>query len=134
MKKFILILFLARFSLFDWGLQHHRQKTEYRVYKIDSVKSFYLIYAQKDSLRYKIVSKKAKADASYEKIRINGYYAFRLHSMSVINGKPITTAMSTYETSGMYVDDSTIVNFEKETQWDLYYAENIKGLCIIPNN
>jgi len=128
MKKFTLIICLLSLFSLQCKIFHQGQNTTaYRVYKIDSIKSYYLIYAQKDQLRYKIVSKKANVEC--RSIVVNRLYDFELHSMTQINGVSITPSASKYEVSGMSVDDSTTVNFEKDTQWDLYYANNIKGLC-----
>ena len=108
-------------------------KPMFEVYKIDSINSFHLIYVKNDLHRYKIVSKKSPEGTNCNKIKLNHLYAFKLQSMSMVNGKSITPSASKYEVSGMAVDDSTTIAFEMDTQWDLFYADNLKGLCFLGN-
>ena len=51
----------------------------YNVYKIDSINTYYLIYAKKNDSLYNIVSKK-EVVKSGNKIQLNSSYAFNLHS------------------------------------------------------
>jgi hypothetical protein len=102
----------------------------YRVYKIDSINSYYLIYAKKSDTLYKIVSKKEKCE-NCNMIYVNGVYLFKLHSSLYLNGKPIIPPASRLEISGLAYDKFTEIKFEGDSIRDLYYADNIKGLCFI---
>ncbi|MEE1944589.1 hypothetical protein VRU48_05685 [Pedobacter sp. KR3-3] len=126
MKKLILI-FIVSLAFLQCKVFHRTQNNAFKVYRIDSIQSYYLIYAQKGELRYKIVSK--KVDNECKSIKVNGLYAFDIHSMSQVNGVSTIPSASKYEVSGMAVDNTTTINVENETQWDLFYADNIAGLC-----
>ena len=102
----------------------------YKIVEIDSLRNYYLIYAQRSDSLFKIVSKKAQNNDSFcERIKTGLSYRFSLNSMSVINGRPITPSASTYEVSGIAVDDTTYVLFDTRSHWDLYYTNDLSGLC-----
>ena len=134
MKSLLVIgcIVIGGVSAFSGRMSHafkvDQDTTLYKVYKIDSVKNYYLIYARRGDSLFKIVSEKMKV-AQCSCISQGNGYRFQLHSMSHINGKPITPPASAMEVSGMYVDKTTIINFEGDSIRDLYYGDNIKGLC-----
>jgi hypothetical protein len=102
----------------------------YKIVKIDSLRNYYIIYAQRNNSLYKIVSKKAYInDSVCEKIKINLSYSLLLNSMSIINGKRVTPSVSTYEVSAIAVDDSTFIPLDTLSHWELYYTNNLSGLC-----
>lgn len=102
----------------------------YDVYKIDSIHSYYLIYARQRENNYKILSPKEKF-IYCNTIKVNNRYKFKIHSIFIVNGKPIISASGMNELSGWKFDDSTTIDFEKGTIWGLFLADNIKGLCFI---
>lgn len=104
----------------------------YSVYKVDSINNYYLIYAKYHSSLYKIVSKKTVIPQCVD-IRAGGCYNFVLHSVFMVDGEPIIPAGSIYEVSGWQVDESTIIAFEGDSIRDIFYGDNIKGLCISEN-
>ena len=100
----------------------------YMVYKIDSINSFYLIYAKKQDTLYKIVSKKARL-TNCELIQVNKGYPFILHSRLAsrkIGNAPILPGL----VNCFYYGDSTSICLEKSI-YDLHSAENVKGLCFL---
>ena len=102
----------------------------YKVYKIDSINNYYLIYAKKGHDLFKVVSKKERIKMC-NSIIVNNVYEFHLHSILSINGHPIIPANEIMELSGFMIDHSTVIRFEGDSIRDLYYADNIKGLCFI---
>lgn len=119
-------------SLKDKSVQKDRQRTNnpdtYRVYKIDSINSFYLIYAKKQDTLYKIVSRKAHL-INCETIQINEWYPFILHSRlasrKIGNVKIMPGLVNCF-----YYGDSTSICLEKSI-YDLYSSDNVKGLCFL---
>jgi hypothetical protein len=104
--------------------------SNYKVYQIDSINNYYLIYAKKGDALFKIVSKK-ESIKKCNGIIVNHVYKFQLHSMLFVNGQSIIPANQINEISGWRIDESTTINFEGDSIRDLYYADNIKGLCFI---
>ncbi len=97
----------------------------YEVYKIDSLNNYYLIYALKNDKRFKIVSIKSDTEKC-NNIYVGGYYQFNL--TSVYQNLPFAPVNQTE----IYLafDDSTAIRPEPENGvYDLYFGDNIKGLC-----
>jgi hypothetical protein len=106
--------------------------TSYKVYKIDSINNWYLIYARKGDSLYKIVSKKMSIE-NCNRIRIHKSYEFRCHSCiygDKIAEKTILPQYTLLVTCFSF-DDSTNICLERDSINDLHYADNIKGLCFI---
>jgi hypothetical protein len=106
----------------------------YKIYKIDSLNSYYLIYAKKEELLYKIVSKKSNKDGCL-KIKINSIYALKLRSMEIMKPKiedPKKRPMNYLDfiEPCRKFDDSTKICLERYMT-DLYFVDNVKGLCLI---
>jgi hypothetical protein len=99
----------------------------YTVYKIDSINTYYIIYAKKDSFLYKIVSKRIQPGHA-ERILVNGKYQFNLHSIT----KEIKIGEKVYKlplnVSCFSYSDSTKICLERDSINELSHAENIKGL------
>lgn len=106
----------------------------YTVYKIDSLNSYYLIYAKNGESLYKIVSKKLNS-YNCSKIKVNSNYPLKLRSMGVMKpmvGNEKTRPMNYLDFANpcRQFDDSTKICIERYMT-DLYFADNIKGLCFI---
>lgn len=133
MKDFLFFLFLT-LLLFACSKSVARKtkisSEQYKVYKIDSINKYYLIYAKRNDTLYKIVSEK---DSNYlcRNIKLNKMYAFKLRSM--INNLPKINNVSLYVyTINCYsFDEETSICLEKDSIRNLYFPENIKGLCFI---
>ena len=107
-----------------------QDSVNYKVYKIDSINNYYLIYAKKGHTLFKIISKKESAKKC-NRIIVNHVYKFRLHSILSVNGQPAIPANQIMELSGWRIDESTTIVFEGDSIRDLYNADNIKGLSFI---
>lgn len=111
-----------------------QEQSLYKVYKIDSIHSYYLIYARKKDTIYKIVSKKSDLE-NCNSILINQDYAFRLQGR--IASRQASKFRLSPEASLLVncfsYDDSTSVCLERDSINDLYSAENVRGLCFLKN-
>jgi hypothetical protein len=96
----------------------------YKICNIDSVKTVYIIYAQKDSSIVKIASPKAGI-FNCSSIVTGQYYDLKLQS------RMSRTASKRY--SGGAVVNGILVKLEGDkVSWDLFRCLNLKGLCIMP--
>lgn len=105
----------------------------YNVYQIDSIDNYFIIYAKKENAIFKIVSKKEESERC-NMIRINSSYIFDLYSHSsvlpTINGETVTP-VSVYDVVCYTFENGTkICTDRKNGIYDLYYAKNVKGLCL----
>lgn len=135
MKKLIYVLFLA--IIFSCGqsklLNQEHNKTLYQVYKIDSVGIYYLIYAKKQDSLYKIVSKKEHISKSL-KIEENKFYNFKLHSLlkNRFKNTKFKPPMNDLDITCFTFEGNTEICREIQNRiFDLYYADNIKGIYYI---
>lgn len=106
----------------------------YSIYKIDSINSYYLIYAEKQDSFYKIVSKKENINSKCDKISLNKKYKFKLHSIwdedLYINGVNVGLRQ-TPRVNCIEFEENTVICLERDSINDLYQMENLKGLCIV---
>ena len=104
----------------------------YHITGIDSINSYYFIYAKKDQLKFKIVSKK-EIYINGVKIKVGKKYSLNLISM--LSDKPIKGLTELPENRSLVncysADDSTEICYRKNYVRDLYKVENLKGLNII---
>jgi hypothetical protein len=119
---------LNRFHL--WYKSMQQDSLNYKVYKIDSINNYYIIYVRKGTSVFKIVSEK-DIITNCDGIEIGKTYKLDLHSLLFVNGHSVIPANQINEISGWRIDNSTIINFEGDSIRDIYYADNIKGLCLI---
>lgn len=103
----------------------------YRVYKIDSINSYYLIYASRKDTLFKIVSKKDYAN-NLVKIKNDKMYFFDLFSFSSERKKinPKMPLQNSLLVNCFGFDDSTIICLERDSINDLHFARNLVGLYI----
>ena len=138
MKNIILLLFIffasCGKSVFT-NKGNNLNLTSYKVYKIETINDYYLIYATKKDSLYKIVSKKESSTSNCTKIRLNNYYNFKLHSRRenapTIGGVKLNPVNYLDVHCYMYDKDTKICIDTKNGIYDLYYADNVKGLCFI---
>jgi hypothetical protein len=112
--------------------QKKQDSMRYKVYKIDSVNNYYILYARYSHSVFKIISKKETGGAC-KGIVVNGSYKFHLTSILSVNGVSIVPSNQIYELSGWKIDNATTISFEGDSIRDLFYADNIKGLCFTKN-
>ncbi len=139
MRKTLSLLLILSVSCSVSKLSSSKQRGNYsnyyKVYKIDSVNNFYLIYARKRDSLYKIVSQK-HATANCVRIQENGEYEFTLHS-SLSNrsvGTDVILPQNSLSVNCFNYNDSTTICLERDSINDLFYADNLKGLCFKKKN
>ena len=108
------------------------QRHYLRVYKIDSVNNFYLIYAKNTKSFFKIISEKKTID-NCRNIYIKGKYNFSL--TSIWNYKMFINGVNVSPSTNLLVnclafDSVTYICLERDSINDLYHANNIEGLCL----
>jgi len=106
------------------------KKSEYMVAKLDSINNYYLIYATKNDSVFKIISKKEHT-AKCRPIKKGSNYPFKLKSMRdnapTIGGIKISP-MNHLDIQCFQFEENTII-CKEDGIYDLYFAENINGLC-----
>lgn len=100
----------------------------YRVNKIDSIKNVYLIYAQKDTSLYKIVSLKDSIPCIA--IQVGGKYPFVLHSRvpKSFNGADVSPGTVPHISGVMFY--GVWIELESSSNNDVFTAYNLRGLCM----
>ena len=101
----------------------------YKVYKIDSINNYYLIYLNDKQYNYKVVSEKADNINCREKIKVNRKY--RLELVSITRSMLGDHFLSYHHLGGITLGNTQIRIERENSIIDLYYAKNIKGLCIV---
>ena len=136
MKRFVPILIILIISCVSRRVPNsHFPKTTdtlYKVYKIDSINSYYLIYAKFGKNLYKIVSKK-ETFIGLNRIERNKYYSFKLNSILAnrqIGLKSILSQNSLLVNCFTF-DDTTQICLDGGGIKDLYYSVNIKGVFFL---
>ncbi len=106
---------------------------EYKVYKIDSIDNFYLLYAKSGNWSYKIISKKENQTKCNNVIQVSEKYDFNLKDAKLVT---VGTGDSTrnvylFNVSCLVYNDTTEICIEKSSNLiaGLFIAENVKGLC-----
>lgn len=104
----------------------------YKVCKIDSVNTYYLIYAERNDSIFKIVSKKEEV-INPDKIKIGSCYEFALYSLrnSLVIGGVKIAPVNYLDAPWFFVDESTAICIESNCVGDLFFANNLKGLSLI---
>lgn len=100
----------------------------YKVVRIDSIKTVYVIYARKGNELFKIVS--IKNSDSCKRISVGEVHAFVLMSRvpKNFNGQDISPRTVPHLT-GIHVNGVDI-RFEPDSIKDIYMAVNLNGLCM----
>lgn len=107
------------------------QQKGYKVYKIETLGSYYVIYCEKDEMKYKIVSKESdyKEFKIYKKIEIGEVYNFLLNQYDDKDKNPLTNTSTTPYIIRCYM--FTDAKICEEEFIKLYTTENLKGLYYI---
>ena len=102
-----------------------------KIWKIDSINRYYLIYGKKGNSLFKIVSRKDER-ASGQHIHLDKKYNFSLESIwrskILIDGVTVSPS-SIYSVNCLGFDSATYICLERDSIVDLYHADNVKGLC-----
>ena len=110
------ILLCSNITQFNLSIRQPSLKQKaYRINKIDSISTTYLVYATRNDSLFKIASNKIKS-RSCKSIRVGSYYPLQLNK-------------------GLGFLDCTIgywndIPLDWESRRDLYEAYNLKGLCL----
>jgi hypothetical protein len=138
MKKniFVIITSIVMFSCNDEiysplvKTNNNYEKHSYRVYKIDSIGNYYLLYLNRGERNYKVVSEKTDNISCKKRIKVNRKYELELGSIwDMFFG---TDFASGHKIGGIEFPGKTVIYVERENSiLILHYAKNIKGLCIV---
>ncbi|UUC45203.1 hypothetical protein [Flavobacterium cerinum] len=132
MKNIIFTLAVILFISCKPLNNNQEQVGEYKVYKIDTIDSFYTIYCEKNGEKYKIVSKEQneKVINSNEKIAVGQSYNFVLNLYRPNNdSNPLTNATTAPNVIRCYMFENTKICEEEGIK--LYTSNNLKGLSFI---
>jgi hypothetical protein len=105
----------------------------YKIYRIDSLNSYYLVYAKRKDTFYKIVSKKEEIINSI-KIKNGGEYELKLNSIwtkDIMVGGVNVSPSVTPNVTCLSFDDSTKICIERDSINDLHQAANLRGLYMV---
>jgi hypothetical protein len=98
------------------------ENAHYKISKIDSINEVYIIYAEKNDSIFKVVSEKVTGNCN----KIKEGFTYALECKSLINGVAGKRHIAGVNFNG------TIIRLEGDkVVWDLFYCENLKGLCLI---
>lgn len=129
------ILFAGCTSAFQTSYKDNtniaEQDSVYKIIKIDSVNSYYVISVDKIDQVFKIISKKDFQDKNCEQIEVGSKIPLQLQSILNVGNKKVIPSNQIQELSGWRLDDSTTIIFEKEDVRDLFISRNLSGLCHI---
>ena len=107
----------------------------FKIIKVGSLNNWHIIYATKNDTLFKIVSKKEKnVDSNCNKINGGQYYNLKIHSRKEnppeINGIKLSPVNYIDITCYSFDANTSICIEPKKGIYDLYFAENLKGLCL----
>ena len=111
MKYVILILSVILFT--SCKSLNNQKQDEYKIYKIENLNSYYIVYCEQNGQKYKIVSKQLndKTVNKYKKIKIGESYNFVLNLYRPYDKdkNPLTNTSATPYVINCYMfDDSKI--------------------------
>lgn len=97
---------------------------KYQVIKVDTLNSGFVIYSKKNDSLFKILSVRSNTTKSCEKIKVGAYYDFNLKILFP------NTSKSTIPIYSILLKE---INIESEgvSINDIYFCENLKGVCYI---
>jgi CRISPR/Cas system Type II protein with McrA/HNH and RuvC-like nuclease domain len=99
----------------------------YEISKIDSVNSYYFIYAIKNSQIHKIISNKVYRKNKFKKIKVGEFYTFELINFpNYSDDKNPLTGFSSIDPCFMLDEVTEICN--EEGVVGLYKTDNLEGL------
>lgn len=109
---------------------------EGKVYKIDSLKQFHLIYVSNEKKSFKIISKKIGFDSDCKKIQVGSTYKLRVTAL--LSEAPPSSGNSNIPVPINHLDIARCKKYEDNTEIctepgisNLYSTTNLNGLCLI---
>ena len=114
---------------------YERQDITFKIYQIDSINNYYIVYAKRHDSLYKIVAQKT-TNSNCSKIEIGKNYRMTLYSIwtkpLIINGVDVSLS-STPHVTCLGFDDSTSICIDRANGiFDLFTCRNLNGLCYLP--
>ncbi|SFM90583.1 hypothetical protein SAMN05428949_1243 [Chitinophaga sp. YR627] len=96
----------------------------YKIYKIDSINSWYVIYARNSGYRYKIISKKC---TQLQGVKIMKHKSYNLR---LISTRHYPNAPTNYlDVPCFMLDEQTSMCLEPRKEiYDVHYTKDLKGL------
>lgn len=146
-SRIISILFIICFCFFNscnrklisgnTGISDINKQTDsiFRIYKIDSINNYYLVYAKSNNLLYKIVSKK-EVTKKCKRVKVNSEYKFSLKSVwnqKIMIGNVNASPSLMPHVTCLSFDKSTVICLERDSINDLFITKNLRGLCLTNN-
>lgn len=116
--------------------QGGKEESGYLIKKITSKNSWYIIYAKKQDSLYKIIVRKEDLwGGDCKKIAVGKYYDLELKSRREnapeINGVKLKPANYLDVECYSYDHETEICIEPKKGIYDLYYTDDLKGLCYL---
>lgn len=116
--------------------QGQKEETSYLIKKIKSKNSWHIIYAQKQDSLYKIVVRKEGLSGdNCKKIVVGKYYNLELklrrENAPEINGVKLKPVNYLDVECYSYDQETEICIEPKKGIYDLYYTDDLKGLCYL---
>lgn len=132
MKEILFSVFIC-FVFYSCNSQKTLYNNEFKITKIEQMNDWYIIYAQKDKSKYKIVSKKSNNKDGIKIVK-RKRYKFVLHSKSdiapTINGIKLVP-QNYLDVRGYSFDEKTIICIEPEKgYYELYFCKDLDGLYL----
>jgi len=112
-------------SLFD---TIHNPTYRYKIQRIDSIESVYVIYAKKDGKVFKIASPKSILNVGIP-IRKRKYY-----DLELISHLDVSRIAGKLHIGGIKINGVLIELEGGKVIWDLFYCKNLNGLYTTPPN
>jgi hypothetical protein len=110
-------------SLFD---TIHKPVYRYKIQRIDSIESVYVIYAEKDGKFYKIASPKSDSNVG---VPIQARSSYDLELISHLD---VTRISGKLHIGGIRIGHTLIELEGGKVIWDLFYCKNLDGLYFTP--
>jgi hypothetical protein len=104
----------------------------YFITRIDSTGNYYLLYASRNDSTFEIASVKEATTTNCNKVKLNERYTFRLQSRIYQAGN--ITRQTNHHVECLTLDSITTVCFKKGSVRDLFFVDNLFGLCYDPSS
>jgi hypothetical protein len=129
---FLILFFCISCSQTRYGisLKEDHPSALYNINKIETHRSYYIIYAQKNDSLFKIISEKEVDAEDGIKIKRGKSYELNLRKTFPVDSIFGFALAPNLGIIGIEMPDESIVNVEKKSHYSLYRSDNLKGLYI----
>lgn len=140
MKKYLIIKYLIILCLIIVGINNcllaqeerwptRRGTQDYIVEKIDSLYNYYFIYVSRNNRinTYRLVERKYNDSLCEQHIVIGKIYSLTIHGMedNIVGDAGYVGDLD----SSVEIEEGVVIPIEPEWGFDIYYADEIVGLC-----